>query len=380
MATTRRRKSLNLVEQIQSEPHRFDFFQAVRMLERAANAHPDEEDVVASSRVAGSARPDQEAIRFSSRPSLAFNGSDVTAVTRKRVRSNDEDGSGVLQWQMEVAMMGLTGSEGVMPHTFSEIVLSELKQKNHALKDYLDLFNHRTVSMYYESWHKYQMAPNYERAILSGSGKNDLFTDAVMSLAGIGLSEQRFRLSLPDERIAQYAGHFGRNICSAESLRNTIAGLFGFETSIEQFRGQWYDLPEDARCRMPDEDHPHGVNNALGVNTVMGSRCYQAQSKFCVVITPHTQEEFEALSPGSSTLEELKSVIRLSAGTEYDFEIEVKLDEEYLDLQDMFSPEKSSTQLGWSLYLNPDMIDAGSVSIRLSQDVQTPDDALPLSC
>jgi len=379
MATACRRKSLNLVEQLQSEPYRFDFFQSVRVLERAAQMHPDDNELVATSSVAGSARPEQESIRFSSRPSLAFNGSDVTKVRQKRVFGADEDEGGALQWQMEVAMMGLTGSQGVMPHAFSETVISELKQKNTALKDYFDLFNHRSISMFYEAWHKYQMAPNYERAVLSGSGKSDLFTDAVMSIAGIGLSELRFRSAMPDERVAQYAGHFGRNICSAESLRNTIQGLFGLEADIEQFKGQWYDLPEDVRCRMPDAEHPDGVNNALGVSTVMGSRCYQAQSKFSVVITPHTEQEFDALSPGSHLLEELKSVIRLSVGGEQDFEIEVRLKDEYLDLKQMFKNEESSGQLGWSSYLNPESIEADSVSVRLSQDPQTPDDALPLS-
>jgi len=379
MATTRRRKSLNLIEQLQSEPHRFDFFQAVRLLESAARHYPDADDNVADGRLAGLARPDQEAVHFTSRPSLAFNGSDVTKVNQKRIHSHESEENPALQWQMEVAMMGLTGSQGVMPYYLSEAVIAELRQKNSALRDYLDLFNHRTISMFYEAWHKYQMVPEYERAQHNHSEQKDLFTDALLSLAGLGIPELRFRSSMPDEPIAQYAGHFGRSICSAESLRSSISGMFGLEATIQQFNGAWYDLPEDARCRMPCEDHPHGVNNCLGVSTVMGSRCYQAQSKFTVTVVPHNEDEFKELAPGSKMLEELKAFIRMSAGSEQDFDIEVKLDEKYFPISDLFDSRKSEPMLGWNSYMNPDQIEGGSLSIRLSQHVPVPDDALPLA-
>ena len=111
MATARRRKSLNLIEQLQSEPQRFDFFQAVRLLESASQQNTEDDDVADAS-VGGLARPDQEAVHFTSRNSLAFNGSDVTKVSQKRIHSHDSEENPALQWQVEVAMMGLTGSQG----------------------------------------------------------------------------------------------------------------------------------------------------------------------------------------------------------------------------------------------------------------------------
>ena len=378
MVTARRRKSLNLIEQLQSEPHRFDFFQAVRLLEHAARLYP-EDDKVATGRLAGLARPDQEAVHFTSRNSLAFNGSDVTRISQKRIHSHDSDETPALQWQMEVAMMGLTGSQGVMPYYLSEIVISELRQKNKALKDYLDLFNHRTISMFYEAWHKYQMAPEYERVNRQSSDRTDLFTDALLSIAGIGTPELRYRNTIPDEPVAQYAAHFGRTVCSAESLRSSIAGMFGLEIRIDQFNGDWYDLPEDARCSLPSEEHPHGINNCLGVSTVMGARCYQAQSKFTVIAVPHSEEEFRELAPGSRKLEELKAFVRMSVGAEQDFDIEIQLCDDYFPLANLFDPTQSEPLLGWNTYMNPELIDGHSLSIRLSQHVPVPDDALPLA-
>ena len=378
MATTRRRKSLNLIEQLQSEPYRFDFFQAVRLLERAAHQPQDNEEIAADS-VGGLARPDQEAVHFSADPGLAFHGSDVTRVTQKRIHSRETEESSVLQWQMNVAMMGLTGSQGVMPYAFSEMVLGELRKKNRALSDFFDLFNHRIISMFYEAWHKYQMVPEYERAQQNGSLKNDLFTESLLSISGLGLSELRFRTAVSDEHMARYAGHLGRGICSAESLRSAIEGMFGFDTRIEQFRGEWYELPEDVRCRLPDEDHPQGVNNQLGMSTVIGSVCYQIQNKFGVVITPRSKDEFMSLAPGSKTLEELRSFIRMSAGSEQDFEIEVRLNDDNLSLRNLLESDGNMGLLGWNTHVNPENLDGKMISIRLSQEIPTPLDALPMA-
>ena len=378
MATSRRRKSLNLVEQLQSEPYRFDFFQATRLLERAANLHP-EKDQIATESVGGVARPDQEAVHFRARTSLAFNGSDVTKVTQKRISNYDSEDNSVLQWQMEVAMMGLTGSQGVMPYYLSEIVLSELRKKSSALKDYLDLFNHRTISMFYEAWHKYQLVPNYERSKYDSTGNDDLFTDALLSIAGIGLSEQKFRSALPDEQMARFSGHFGRTICSAESLRSSICGMFNLDTSIKEFQGEWYDLPSDVHCRMPDSEHPLGTNTELGVNTVIGSRCYQAQNKFSVVIKPMNEQEFMQLAPGSRTLEELKSFIKMSVGGEQDFDIEIQLSDEHVPLKELMKSEDYEPLLGWNTYIDPDRLSGDSISIKLSQEIAVPNDDLPMA-
>ena len=70
MATSRRRKNLNLIEQLQNEPYRFDFFQAVRVLESAARLD-NSDDEVADEPAGGLARPDQESVHFSVDPHSA---------------------------------------------------------------------------------------------------------------------------------------------------------------------------------------------------------------------------------------------------------------------------------------------------------------------
>ena len=80
-----------------------------------------------------------------------------------------------------------------------------------------------------------------------------------------------------------------------------------------------------------------------------------------------------------TTLEELKSFIRMSVGEEQDFDIEVKLDARYFPLDDLFDPTKSEPLLGWNTYMNPEKIKENELSVRLSQHVPVPDDALPMA-
>src|SRR5215510_11423136 len=80
------------------EGYRFDFFQAVRVLERL---YPQRQPV------GRDAPPSQEAVRFRSHLSLSFPPSSIYEIARAQ--------DGDYPPQMTVAFMGLTGLLGVLP-------------------------------------------------------------------------------------------------------------------------------------------------------------------------------------------------------------------------------------------------------------------------
>lgn len=372
MATSRRRQSLTVIERLRREPYRFDFFQSVRLLERAAVMGGDG---CAREPIAGSAPPSRELVRFSAQSGLSFNGADVQ---RLEQRGGADGKQGELsQWRMEVGFTGLIGSQGVMPYYLTELVLKELREKNTALRDFLDLFNHRHVSLFYQAWHKYQLPVNYERQHLRREREPDLFSHALASLAGLGTSEMRYRMPLPDEALLGMAGHLSRQQCSAAALAGMIRHYFGLDVSIEQFRGQWDDLPEDVLCRLPGPEYPQGVNNCLGTNTVLGTQCFQAQNKFRVVVEPMAYEQFMAIAPGSDKLEALKSFIQFSAGVEMDFEISVTLFTGQVAPAQLSREEALQPLLGWNTHMAGECEGDRRVQITLSADRVSPDEALP---
>src|SRR5690606_35714064 len=132
MAGTRRRTAAALIRRLLREPHRFDFFQAVRLLEFM---QPGREPV-GGGRAAG-----REAVRFRSAHSLAFPASDVVEINPPRAEGDVPE--------MTVSFIGLAGANGPLPRPFAELVVERIARKDRGLRDFLDIFHHRLISLFY---------------------------------------------------------------------------------------------------------------------------------------------------------------------------------------------------------------------------------------
>ncbi|MFS1523313.1 type VI secretion system baseplate subunit TssG [Microbulbifer sp. 2304DJ12-6] len=374
MATSCRRKSVTVIERLSREPYSFDFYQAVRLVERAVTMADDD---FCNAAIAGAAPPSKEFIRFSAQCGLSFVGSDVLSLERKPVDESDLQDNLSNQWQMEVGFTGLIGSQGVMPYYLTELVQKELRENNTALRDFLNLFNHRHISLLYQAWSKYQLPVNYERQRLRNEREPDLFTQGIAALAGLGTSEMRYRMPVPDEALLGMAGHFSQARCSVAALTSMIKNYFGLSVTIEQFQGQWDALPRDILCRLPCISAPDGVNNCLGKNTILGTHCFQAQNKFQVVIEPMAYEQFMTIAPGTQELEALKAFIKFSAGIELDFELLVTLPTDQVPPAQLNRKPEHAPLLGWNTHMVSDQETVELVEITLSAENISPDEALP---
>jgi type VI secretion system protein ImpH len=137
MATPGRRADPPLEQTLFEEAYRFDFFQAVRLLERL---QPDCVPV--------GGRPGREAVRFRARASLSFPASAIHQLDRP-------DGPDT-PVAMTVAFMGLTGPSGVLPICYTELLMNAIRAGDRTLAAFLDLFHHRLISFFYRAWEKYR--------------------------------------------------------------------------------------------------------------------------------------------------------------------------------------------------------------------------------
>ena len=90
--------------------------------------------------------------------------------------------------------MGLTGPLGVLPHAYTELLLDRIRQKDTALRDFLDLFHHRIISLFYQAWEKYRFTIAYER------GERDRFSHHLLDLIGLGTRACRIARRSPTTR------------------------------------------------------------------------------------------------------------------------------------------------------------------------------------
>src|SRR5207237_682923 len=102
---------------------------------------------------------------------------------------------------MWVNFMGLTGLQGPMPRPVSSMLAdSSARAQTAPLSEFLDLFNHRMVSLFYRAWEKYRFAIAYER------GGIDAFSQYLYCLIGLGTPGLQGRLHIDDQILLYYAG------------------------------------------------------------------------------------------------------------------------------------------------------------------------------
>jgi type VI secretion system protein ImpH len=305
----------------------FDFFQAVRLLQRI---YPDRKPV------GRDAQPLTEVVRFRAHLSLAFPPSAVHVVEPPL---DDRPMARLIQ-----TFLGLTGPSGVLPRHYTQLLLDlgrDVKgPERRSLGDWLALFDHRLVSLFYRAWEKYRFWVPYERgeAFLR---EPDAFTAAVFSLIGLGLTalRGRLRVALPphedeperplakidDLALLYYSGLLAQRPPSAAGLEALLSDYFGLPIAVRQFQGQWLALERaDQTCL--------GAHGRVGVDAVAGSRVWDVQSGFRIRLGPIRLNRFEeflpdrAPAPGRKSLFLLAQLARLYVGPDLDFDVQLVLD------------------------------------------------------
>jgi len=342
---------VELGKQLREEPYRFNFFQAVRILERIATERCELEPGYRRLPIGEDHPPNREIVRFRAAPSHSFPPGDIASINpRVEGKLDDADSPPA---EMVVGFMGMTGPAGVLPQHYTQLVIDRIRQKDVALRDWLDLFNHRTISLFYRVWEKYRFPFSYERTALAEGAGADLFTRGVYCLVGWGTGALRNRLAFGDESFLYYAGHFAHYPRTAVSLQRMVADYFEVPLEVQQFVGQWLYLSEEDQTCMPSDEHPEGKNNQLGLTAVVGERVWGVESKFRLRLGPLDYRQFRRFSPLGDRLVPLCQLVRSYVGPELDFDIQVVLRaEEVPPCRPGPRTDSDPSHLGWNTWLS----------------------------
>jgi type VI secretion system protein ImpH len=346
------------------EGYNFDFFQAVRLLERLDPARRP---------VGHGGPPHAEAVRFRARVSLAFPPSAIYGLDRPTAELPVP--------VMVEAFMGLTGPNGVLPRHYTEMLYRlerERRPDRNALRDWLDIFNHRFVSLFYRAWEKYRFYLPYERGAAT-SAEPDAFTMALYSLVGHGLTPLRRRLivtvgavhgraaaahapsrdrvvaRVEDLSLLAYSGHLAHRPRNAWGLEAILCDYFRQDVRVHQFQGQWLILEPAIQTRLGD-DRGH-ANNRLGFTAVAGERVWDIQTKFRIQIGPLDYDAFLEFLPDFAPVEARKAffllvhLVRLYVGLELDFDIQLVLKGDRVPECRLGEDPTVGARLGWNTWV-----------------------------
>jgi type VI secretion system protein ImpH len=308
-----------LAEQLRREPWCFEFFQAVRLLERIyENAEP----------VGHFSPPRTEVVRFRANPSTVFPASEIQSLTE------EENQTPVL----EVNFMGLFGPIGVLPLYYTELIAERARQRDTSVRDFLDLFNHRMISLFYRAWEKYRFPIAYER------GELDHFSHRLLDLIGLGTPGLQNRQAVPDDALIFYSGLLSQQPRSAVSLEGLLVDYFGVPVEVEQFIGAWYRLDPSTQCCMREG---RDVSEQLGFGAVVGDEIWDTQARVRIKIGPLPLETYLDFLPSGTAYEPLRAITELYAGQEIDFEVQLILDRASVPQCELGAEGDEAPRLGW---------------------------------
>ena len=305
------------------EPYRFEFFQAVRLLEKL---FPERTPV------GRFAHPASEVAHFSAHPSLAFPASQIQRI--------DEVENGPVR--LTVNFMGLTGPEGVLPNPYTALIVERLRASDTSLRDFLDIFNHRIISLFYRAWRKYRFD------VAGEHGERERFSRHLLSLVGLGTEGLQDRQAVSDDAMIYFAGLLAQRPRSAQALQQILAEYFDVPVQIEQFVGDWYCLDSQTQCQFAEGT---SASQELGFGAVVGDAVWNQQSKVRIVLGPLSLDRYVDFLPDGAAWEPLQAWARFFSNEEWDFEVKLILEREDVPICELGAEEAAGPHLGWVSWL-----------------------------
>jgi type VI secretion system protein ImpH len=321
-----------LASRLAREPYRCDFFQAVRVLARL-KPHRRE--------VGTDAAPREEVCRFRTHVSHSFPASQI-----QEYREETETGSPP---QLVLNFFGLVGSMGALPRAYTDAVIERrMRRRDRTLHDFLDLFSHRLVSLFFRAWEKYRGWIGYEAAarvgqqrraagpaahrafVLNEQPQLDRVSQTLLEIAGVGEPALRYqirnrerlspRVAVRDEALRFFAGLLSQRHHSAAGLEAMLSGQFEQRVRIRQLCGRWLALESADLASIGTAGR-----SELSSSLVVGSRIWDVQSKFRVEVGPLNLASFLEYLPDGSAHRPIADLTRIYVGPELDFDLQLNL-------------------------------------------------------
>ncbi len=280
--------------------HRFEFFQAVWLLENLFADAPGPGVGI---------EPSEERIRLRPHSALVFPASDI-----REVDWADEDTA-----RVTVTFMGLYGIDSPLPAYFQERIAAEADGAEE-LRDFLDIFNHRLFAYFFRSWKKYRPGLHFDRTY------RNAHAETFLSLAGLGTAGAAEDLPVPALRLAAFAGRLGAHVHNADGLQALLAAVLErIPVDVVENVPRWVPLADPTRLGGKSES-----DGMLGVNMILGRRLFDVSGKFRVVLGPISFEQYLRLLPGTELARMVDVIVRMYAPDYLDYDVELRLDTQEL--------------------------------------------------
>ena len=319
------------LEEMMTDSQKYDLLRAIYLLERMTSyktKNLDEKEV-------------RKHIRIKGVTTLNFESSDVYSIQFDKTKKN--------LITLATPFFSFTSNSGPLPQTFCELILDRERKKDCATSDFLDIFLHRLVTLFYLGKKKRDPSLTWKK------GSQTSIEKIVDSLASLGRSSTEFK-TFSDVQWLRHAGIFGGAPRSSSNLLTLIKNRMNLNNiTCCEFNGSWSDIA------LQRSSLSTGYEIAvLGKNAVLGKKSWNISSGLLIEIKKLDTRTFLSLLPtGKKYAELIKLIYRFLPRN---ISVLLKL---YLGQQDVKNcklSRQSTMRLGWNSWLgdltktNPDNV------------------------
>jgi len=311
MGTTEWLQDSPLVKRLLNEYFDFSFFQAVSLLESFYN--------IQIPQMHKTEHPEKELLKFSVIPSRTF-------PPNKGISGLTIENEAPVKYLMNVSFMGLIGPSGVLPEWYDFMAYrryhliyksdyynklekyqeQEKQSYQYGLVDFLNIFHHRLLSLFYLAWKNSQI-------------QNKHYKKFIYSISAKPAYEKKQDKQL-DILFSGFSRFFSQIRPSVHNIQTILSFFTQQQIQIEQF------IPQLTPVSTNDQIMIGKRNNVLGNAMVCGNKVWDCQTKFRILMGPASFDDMLDYLPDHSRRPSKKMIflyklVRMIVGQEYEFDI-----------------------------------------------------------
>ncbi len=305
-----------LSDTLRARPEGFELLQALLILER--------ENREATSLGHGSV-PQHEAVRLRGPLTPVF---PVAQVEKLRQEAGDP------RPVLTTPVFGLGGPDGPLPYAFQEWLQQRAVARDHAPAEFLDLFQHRLLSLLYRALRKHRIAFGFARPEASPVHQQ------LRALAGLLPQGLRERQRLPDAALLARSALLAGGRRSLAGFASIVRHHFGLPLSISPYTGAWCEIPPGSRSVLG-----RGRRNlSLGRTAIAGKQIWDEHAGITLTFGPLDAAQAESLLPENEVHRQLADLAAVYFGADLDCTLVLEIK----GAQPLYLGRQHNTRLNWN--------------------------------
>ncbi|MDI2143344.1 MULTISPECIES: type VI secretion system baseplate subunit TssG [unclassified Pseudomonas] len=284
--------ALTLGQRLRRDPQAFEWLQALLLLER--------EQPQADSLGSGTS-PQAEALKLRGPLTPVFAASQIESLEEKSGEP----------LTLNSPMFGLGGPDGPLPYAYQEWLQQRARAKDHAPAEFLDLFQHRLLSLLYKVMRKHRIALGFTTP---GASPVQAQLRALTGLMPKSLQE---RQAIPDCAVLACTALYADGRRSLAGFAAIVREQFSVPVELSAYEGAWREIPAASRSVMK----AGGRNLQLGRTAVAGTRVWDEHAGIRLTLGPLSSAQAARFLPDGEAHPALASLAALYFGPDLDVKL-----------------------------------------------------------